>query len=388
MSDTTTNLTDPKPVTLDLAHLPDDPAFLKQLVIDLVSQLQQEKTEKEHLHHRLAQILRHRFGRRAETLDPHQMELFLQQVKDRLQQIPPPPPEPPLTPVPPSGHGRRKPPMNLPRRRVEYPLPAEKRFCSICGKPLVKIGEEVRHVYEYVPASIVVVEQVKEKWACEPCQGNVVESELPPIPIEKGMPGPGLLAHVITSKYADHLPLYRQESILARHGLSLTRSTMCDWIGRSSDLLSPLYAEMTKDLLGSHKLNTDDTPVPVLDDRKPKEEDPTSIITSGEAEAKADEGPARRKTREGRLWVYVGDDSHPHIVFDYSPDRRQEHPQRFLAGWHGSLQADAYTGYDPFAYLRDVIERICTLPQSRIRELLPAYWKPAPSPLKGTAPQS
>jgi hypothetical protein len=184
------------------------------------------------------------------------------------------------------------------------------------------------------------------------------------------MAGPGLLAQVITSKYADHLPLYRQEEILARQGLNVTRSTLCDWIGQTAQLLSPLHQASSVDLKLSLVLHTDDIPVPVLDERPSKRETPAAPVESKKpeetpdgasavAEAMADEGPARRRTRLGRLWTYVGNDEHPHIVFEYTPTREQIWPQRFLKDWHGKLQADAYGGYDAMYKLQEIVEVAC-----------------------------
>lgn len=338
-------------ITLDLTALPDDPALLKSLVVDLVAVLQQERVEKEQLRHRLMQALRHRFGRRAETMDPGQLELFARQIEAALAKTSEPPPETETTTsAPPKGHGRRKPRKDLPKVRKEYPLPEELQICKDCSGKLEKIDEEVTTQLDWVPASMLVREHVRFTYACKACEGNVVTSEMPGQPIDKGLPGAGLLAQIVTSKYADHLPLYRQEAIFGRQGVDIARSTMCDWVGRVAELLSPVYEAMKAEVLQSKVLHTDDTPVPVLDEGGDR---------NRQGEAAADEGPSRRKTREARLWVYVGDETHPHTVFDYTPNRKKEGPQEFLGDWRGYLQADAYGGYDTMFKLETVWEVAC-----------------------------
>ncbi len=153
-------------------------------------------------------------------------------------------------------------------------------------------------------------------------------------PIDKGLPGPGLVAHVITSKYADHAPLYRQEAMLARHGVEIARSTMCGWMKAAADLLAPLVALMALQVRQSKVIHTDDTPVPVQD-------------------------PGRGKTRTGRLWVYLGDAEHPYTVFDYTPSRSRDGPASWLKDYMGYLQADAFGGYDGIYAGGGVVEVAC-----------------------------
>ena len=186
-----------------------------------------------------------------------------------------------------------------------------------------------------MPASLIVIDNVRPKYACKVCQGNVVIAPRLPEPIEKGLPGPGLLAHVIVSKYSDHLPLYRQEGIFRRHGVELSRQTMCDWMATSAELLEPIVKEMHREILKSRVIQTDDTTVPVLD-------------------------RSLGKTRTGRLWDYLGDRDHPHVVYDYTPDRSAEGPLRMLEGYEGYLQADAYSGYDSLYAGKKIIEVGCS----------------------------
>jgi transposase len=217
--------------------------------------------------------------------------------------------------------GRKRLPKDLPRKRVMYELSPDELLCPCCQKPREKISEEVSEQLEYEPASLFVIEHVRWTYACKGCEGNVATASKPMQPIEKGLAGPGLLAHVITSKYADHLPLHRMERILRRHGVDIARSTMCDWMAQCATLLNPLYALMKRRVLESHVVHTDDTPVPVQDKSK-------------------------TRTRQGRIWTYIGDYAHPYTVFDYTPTHCREGPAAFLGGYHGYLQADAYSGYD------------------------------------------
>ena len=190
------------------------------------------------------------------------------------------------------------------------------------GSDLKRIGEEVSERLEYVPASLVVIQEACQKYACaKGC--TVVTAEKPMAPIEKGLPGPGLLAQVAVSKYGDHLPLHRQEAIFQRQGVELPRQTMGDWMRAGADLASPLYELMKQGVLGSKAIQTDDTPVPVLDPELPH-------------------------TRTGRIWTYVGDSEHPYTVYDYTPNRSRDGPEEFLKEFRGYLQADAYSGYDHF----------------------------------------
>ncbi len=171
-----------------------------------------------------------------------------------------------------------------------------------------------------MPASLVVLEEHCAKYACP--KGCTVRTAVKPMqPIEKGLPGPGLLAHVAVSKYADHLPLHRQTQLFTRQGVTLSRQTLCDWMGRAALLVAPLVTLMQARALQSTALQTDDTPVAVLD-------------------------PSLPRTKTGRLWTYVGDAEHPYTVYDYTPDRSRAGPDRFLQPFNGYLQADAYAGYD------------------------------------------
>jgi len=294
--------------------LPDDVEQLKQLV-------RSSRAEIEHLKLIIAKLKRLQFGRRSEKLDREieQLELRLEELQSA--QVPSalalkPPAEEKVQPV------RRPLPEHLPRERVVHEPACN---CPACGTAMRKIGEDISEVLDYVPARFRVIRHVRPKLACPACE-RIVQVEAPSRPIDRGLAGPGLLAHILTSKYADHLPLYRQAQIYAREGVELDRSTMAEWVGGCSRLLDPLIEALAGYVMAPGKLHADDTPVPVLD-------------------------PGRGRTKTGRLWTYVrddrpaGSDQAPAVLFRYSPDRRGERPRAHLADFSGILQADAYAGF-------------------------------------------
>ena len=224
----------------------------------------------------------------------------------------------------PKTRPRRKPlPEHLPREVVTH-LP-QGDCCPDCGGHLRQFGEDVAEQLEYIPESFKVIRHVRPKFACSGCD-RVVEAPAPSRPIERGVAGPGLLAHVLVSKFADHLPLYRQSEIYSRQGVEIERSTLAGWVGAASNLLSPLVSAIQKHVLAGNKLHADDTPIPVL-------------------------APGNGKTKTGRLWTYVrddrpaGEDTAPAVWFAYSEDRKGEHPRQHLRNFKGGLQADAYAGF-------------------------------------------
>ena len=226
-----------------------------------------------------------------------------------------------------AGHSRRRPCQReldlscLPHHRHEQDLPDAEKICSCCRRAKDRIGEEVTRVLEYVPSKLEVHEHVRPKYACRYCKDGVSSPPPPQRPIARGIAGPGLIAQVVVSKFGDHLPLYRQEDIFARHGLHLSRSTLCDWVSAAADLFRPLYELQRRLMLQSAVLWTDDTPV--------------TVLVGGE------EGSQR-----GRFWTYVGDDEHPYSVYDFTMSRGRDGPQSVLRNFRGYLHADAYGGYD------------------------------------------
>jgi transposase len=316
--------------------LPTDPADLQQYCAQLLAELSTQQDLVAKLSHQLALLRRYLYGRRSEQLDPAQLLLefasWVQAQQAEAVAAPPLPEPAPSRPRP--GHGRAPLPALLPRRRVEHALPEDRCACGACGAPLMKIGEETSEQLDYQPASLFVIEHVRFTYACRACEGTVVTAELPAAPIEKGRPGPGLLAQVITAKYADHLPLNRQTEIFARHGVTLARQTLGDWVAAAAHLLTPIYADLKACVLTSKVIHTDDTVVPVLDHALPQ-------------------------TRDGRLWVYVGDGHPGDIVYDYTTDRSRAGPTAFLGDFRGYLQADAYAGYDALYATGRIVEVGC-----------------------------
>jgi transposase len=305
-------------------------------------QLQSRDHEIEHLKLLIAKLRRMQFGRKSEKLDRQieQLELRL----DKLQATPAENTAASRTPevVAPVANVAVKPtrrplPEHLPREVRKY-LPKQ-AACPDCGGELKLLGEDVSEILEYVPERFKVIRQVRPKLACAGCE-RIVQAEAPSRPIQRGVAGPGLLAHVLVSKYCDHLPLYRQSEIYAREGVELERSTLADWVGGTSRLLEPLVEVLRRHVMAGGKLHADDTPVPVL-------------------------APGNGKTKTGRLWTYVRDDrpagdATPAAVwFAYSPDRKGEHPKAHLSEFTGTLQADGYAGFDVVYEAGHIQEAAC-----------------------------
>ncbi len=323
-----------------LRSLPTDLDVCHRMIEELLDTLDGERREMEQVRHRLSLLLQRLYGPRKERINPDQLLLFA----DALAAAEP---EPALAAeeeepeAPPEagrrrrrGHGRKGLPKDLPRIAITHDLTEAEKACPDCGQQRVPIGQAKSTQLDYQPASLFIVEHIRPTYVCPHCHDHVTTAAKPEQPIDKGLPGPGLLAHVITSKYADHLPLYRQERILERFGVQLSRSTLCDWMARAALLLRPLYAAMVQAVLESRVLHTDDTPVSVQE-------------------------PSQERTKTGRLWAYLGDVEHPHNVFDYTPNRRRDGPAEFLKEFRGYLQADAFGGYDGIYLSQPVIEVGC-----------------------------
>lgn len=327
----------------DRDDLPGDAETLRELVRELKEQLATRDREVEALRHRLEQLARRLFGRKAEKLDFDERQLLLQPLfsteagRQVVAQLLGDNDEEGAA-RPPSRRRRRRSgrqglPADLPRRRIELQPEPEDLVCGLCQGEKQPIGEDVTEELEYVPASLQVNQYVRPKLACPGCESGVVEAVLPARPIDKGIPGPGLLAHVVTSKYAEHLPLYRQEGILARSGVHISRQTQCEWVAATAALLDPIVAEMKHGLLGSRVIHSDDTSVTVQDRDHPA------------------------GSRKGFVWVYVAETSD--LVFDYTDSRSRDGPLGMLAHYRGYLQADAYAGYDELFRQGAVIEVGC-----------------------------
>ena len=225
----------------------------------------------------------------------------------------------------------------LPVVRQVHDLNDEEKHCDL-GHPLQKIGQEITWQVEYFPGYFARVEHVQIKYGCtQHCEKSgenpqITLAKKPPAPIDKGMAGPGLLAYVITSKFADHLPLYRLESIFGRNGLQIDRSTLSVWAGDVADLVKPVYELMIQRLLLSHVIGTDDTIMPML---------------------------AAQKARQARMWIYQGDDLHPYNIFDFTLSRSRDGPAIFLGKYDQVLLADAYGGYEGICIEKQIIQAGC-----------------------------
>ena len=308
---------------IDPKSLPEDPKILQQMLVDLTAQL--DKTQR-----LLRQLLVAKSGARGEQMSADQLRLFAQELGlDPASEESPPGGEDknPDLPTPAAeSTGEKKPrgrqplPRHLKRERRVHDLAEADKHCAACGEDLRHMGEEVSERYEYVPAQMTVIEDACQKYACA-CK--IVTAGKPAQPIEKGTASASVLAQVIVSKVADHLPLHRQVKMFGRFGVELSDQTLSGWLRQSADLLEPLYDRAKAFVLSSTVVGTDDTPVKVLDRTLPH-------------------------TRKGRFWPYVGDREHRAVVYDYTPTRERAGPEKFLRGYKGYLQLDAYPAYDAF----------------------------------------
>jgi transposase len=312
-----------------IEQLPNDPQTLKHMVLTLLEQI-------DDLNGQLYYLKRQLFGKKSEKLDPTQRLLFenlYDQVKAQIDQQKPSQAPTIKKRKNANHHGRNALPPDLPRKVIEIEPPDEERTCPVCHKAKERIGSEETEKLDYVPASFYVKKYVRYKYACKACESHVSIGELPSMAIDKGIPGEGVLAYIITSKFCDHLPLHRLEGILKRHGVEITVSTMCDWVGKSADLLAPLVKRMRARILQSPMINTDDTPIPIKSKKR------------------------RGSTYNGYLWVYIDQDGN--VVFDFTPTRSREGPVKFLGKFSGYVQADASSGYNEFFRKSDAIEVGC-----------------------------
>jgi transposase len=288
------------------------------------------------LEHQIEQLLRRLYGRKSERfIDPGQLTLFdADDLKALCQEAVEDEQDAKKPRHKRRGHGRRPLPDHLPREVIRHEVAEPERNCPCCGEVRIEIGHDKSEQLEYTPASFKVLEHHRVKYACRKCQEQVCQAPAPPKPIEKGLPGPGLLSHVVLSKYGDHMPLYRLEDIAARSGIYLRRSTMCDWIAAAADLALPIYDRMVELVLQSKVIWTDDTTVKLVD-------------------------RLLKLSKTARFWGYHGDRNHPYIVYDFTETRERDGPMRFLKGFEGYLQVDAYGGYDGIFASGKVLEVAC-----------------------------
>ncbi len=316
------------------SSLPDDLPLLRQLLLAAVAEIEQLRLQ-------IAALQRNRFGRRSEQLDEETLQQGLEDLEQSAAQqeaglqamaaaAEPPASEPPAqTPEPaprrkPAKRNRGALPSTLPR--VEVTIDVADKTCPHCSGALHRIGEDRSEMLDYVPAHFRVRVICRPRYGCRSCTDGVVQAPAPDRPIDGGMVTEALLAHVLINKYSDHLPLYRQAQIFARQGITLDRSTLCNWVGRACWWLEPLHELMLQTVLASPRVFADDTPLPVLD-------------------------PGRGRTKTGRLWCYAVDNrpwqgpGHPVVAYLYSEDRKSDHPAEHLKGFRGLLQVDGYAGF-------------------------------------------
>ena len=330
-------MTGPRATLPDLDAL--DPHELKALIISQHELIVSRDSEIEQLKLLIAKLRRMQFGRKSEKLDRQieQLELRLEALQQNDAEKVAALPEPMANAVALARSARRPLPSQLPREVRTY-LPKQEA-CPDCGGKLKHLGEDVSEILEIEPVHFKVIRQVRPKLACACCE-RIVQAEAPSRPIARGTAGPGLLAHVLVSKYADHLPLYRQSEIYAREGVELDRSTLADWVCGTSQLLEPLVESLRRHVMAAEKLHADDTPVPVL-------------------------APGNGKTKTGRLWTYVrddrpaGDKTPPAVWFAYTPDRKGKHPKAHLSKFQGTLQADGYAGFEQIYETGRIQEAAC-----------------------------
>src|SRR5258708_7590494 len=320
-----------------------------------------ERYESERLRQIIKELQRHRFGRRAETLPEEQMLLGLEDGEQ----------------VGASGEASEEEsasegriararkrrgnrgalPAHLPR--IEVVVDIDDKICPCCQGELHRIGEDKSERLDMVPAQFRVLVTRRPKYACRSCEDGVIQASAPARLIEGGLPTEATVAQVLVSKYADHLPLYRQAQIYARQGIDLDRSTLADWVGHAAWHLRPLHERLLMRLKSSGRLSADETTVPVLD-------------------------PGRGRTKTGQLWAYVADDrpwggsDPPGVAYVYAPDRKAERPIAHLNGFKGILQVDGYAGYRKLAERGDVELAFCW---ARMRRNFYELAPPGPPPI-------
>jgi transposase len=309
--------------------LPDDVPTLQAMIRELIDALKKEQHQREGIQQRLDLLLRKLYGPKAERFNPDQPWLLPElALASPAQAEQSPSEELPTTDDSTTkrrrnGGGRRKLPDNLQRIRIEHALTDAERVCPCCNIVCQKFGEDISEQLDYHPGHLFVNQHVRFKYACTKCRDHITVGHAPVAVINKGLPGPGLLAHIAASKYADHLPLHRLERILSRHGIDLSRKTMCDWMAQVAHTLNPLVDLMAKLVRESKSLHTDATKMPYLDPE------------------------VKGRSLSGQMWTFIGDRDHPFDVFHFWPDHSAAGIDAFLKDrYRGYLNADAHNVYD------------------------------------------
>ncbi len=311
--------------------MPNDPTELKTVAVQLASTVKSQALEIERLKHQLAGHRNHRFGSKSEASDQLDLQLRLEEEETAAARIVPTVGE--ADPEPKEKPKRKPLPSELPRNE-ETLSPGE--ICA-CGGKLRVFSEDVTEELEYVPGRFIVNRFVRPRMACRDCE-KIVQSPLPSRPIERGRPGPGLLAHVLVSKYADHCPLYRQSQIFAREGIDLNRSTLSGWMGQSTTLLEVLADAIGRYVQNGRAIFADDTTIKMQ---------------------------AKRKCATARMWTYVrderpwGSNDPPAAWYQFSTDREGKHPTNHLSKYSGWMHADGYSGFNQLYEKGKVKEVAC-----------------------------
>ena len=284
-------------------------------------------------------ILKHKhFGRSSEHLSPDQIALLFNEAESAIAQTVSPTVSQEITyTVTRKKHsGRRFLPPALPRVIVNHDLPESEKVCPRDGTPLHRVGEVVSEQLDIVPMRIQVIRHVRHSYGCRCCGETIKTASLPPQPIPQSIASPGTLAHLAVAKYAEHLPLYRQEQILKRHGLDITRATLAQWMMDLGTLITPLINLLQDRLVEGPLIQMDETPVQVLQE------------------------VGKPATSQSYMWVRRGGPpNHPIILFDYHPSRSGRVARDLLEGYSGILQTDGYGGYDAFGHYPDIVHAGC-----------------------------
>jgi transposase len=323
---------------LDVKNLSSSPELLHQIIVDLQSELIGYKEKYVRLIEELRLARQHRFAPSSEK-NIGQPDLFDEagvELTEELQAQIEEQAESGSKNKPPKNRPIRRPlSKDFPREQVVHDIPEAEKICA-CGAHLVRIGEEITEQLKYIPAQLSVIQHVRPKYACKPCQENVKIAEMPALLLPKSIATPELIAHTIVTKYADHVPLYRQEAIWQRLDIDLPRSSLCAWILKIAELCKPLVRCLQKQIIQSNYIQADETTIQVLEE------------------------VGRANTAKSYFWVYRGGDrTKPSLVFDYEETRGGYHAREFLSGFKGYLQTDAYSGYDWVEKEKDICSVKC-----------------------------
>lgn len=306
---------------IDLKNLPDSPDLLRKIIFDMQSEFSAYKEKYARLIEEIRLARQQRFAPSSEKNVP-QTDLFdeagielPEEIKEQLNDQ-----------VEVKSYARKKQPIRrplpsyLPREIVTHDIPDVDKICN-CGEHLVRIGEEVSEQLKYIPAKLSVIQHVRPKYACKPCQENIKIAPMPQLLLPKSIASVELVAHTIITKYCDHVPLYRQEAIWERMEINMPRSSLCGWILKVAELCEPLIKQLQKNILTYDYAQADETTVQVLNE------------------------VGRNNTAKSYMWCYRGGGNQPSIVYEYQETRHGYHAQQFLFGFKGYLQSDAYAGY-------------------------------------------